>query len=227
MVAGANAPGGDAPVTPTMPVAVVVMVVLRTRRQIEVHKVGYGRLSLPVAVRTHGELGCQYKPLPQDALALTDSAIVSSSDCRNFLEPLFCFFAGWLFLGVGEFLNGRLPRCWPKKLTVAELDWFCAGDCGAAGAETFEDEAAEGGFEDMMLPARGAHDDGVPMQRAVLNPNTKQKKRAHGEGIRIWKALAGTGCLVVSVWVPQRDGLGESERLPPGIMIMTSVHHVF
>lgn len=122
MVAGANAPSGGAPATPTLPVTVVMVVILRTRRQIEVHKVGYGRLSLPVAVRTHSELSRQYKARPRDALALTDSAMVSSSDCRNFLEPLFCFFAGWLFLGVGEFLNGRLPRCWPKKLTVAELD---------------------------------------------------------------------------------------------------------
>lgn len=198
-----------------MPVAVVVVVVLRTRRQIEVHQVGYGRLSLPVAVWTHGELSCQYDVRPQDALALTDSAMVSSSDCRNFLEPLFCFRAGWLFLGVGEFLNGRLPRCWPKKLTVAELDWFCAGDCGAAGAETFEDEATEGGFEDMMLPARGAHDDGVPTQRTLLNPDTKRTLETRSVGLRIWEAFAGTGCLVVSVWVPQRDGLGESERLPP------------
>lgn len=149
------------------------MVVLGTRRQVEVHKMGYGRLSLPVAVRTHCELSYQYGVRPQDALELTDSAMVSSSDCRNFLEPLFCFFAGWLFLGVGEFLNGRLPRCCPKKLTVAELDWFCAGDCGATGAEAFEDGAAGGGFEDMMLPARGAHDDGVPMQQTLLSPNTK------------------------------------------------------
>jgi hypothetical protein len=88
----------------------------------------------------------------------------SSSDCRNFLEPLFCFLLGWLFLGVGAFLKGMPPRCWPKKLTVADADWFCAGDWGAAGAEALEDEAAKGGFEDMMLPARGVHDDGVPEQ---------------------------------------------------------------
>ena len=69
----------------------------------------------------------------------------------------------------------------------------------------------------MMLPARGAHNDGVPMQRTLLNPNTKRKK-AHSEGERISEAFAGVGCLVVSVWVPQRDGLGESERLPPAIM---------
>lgn len=57
-------------------------------------------------------------------------------------------------------MNGRLPRCWPKKLTVADTDWFCAGDCGAAGAEALEDDAVRDGFEDMMLPARGVHDDG-------------------------------------------------------------------
>ena len=147
-----------------MAMAVVVVVDLWTRREVEVHEMGYGRLALPIAEWTHGELRCQYYTRLQGALAPTDSAMVSSSDCRNFLEPLFCFLAVWLFLGAGEFLKGRLPRCWPKKLTVADADWFCAGDCGAAGAEDLEDEAAEGGFEDMMLPARGAHDDGVPEQ---------------------------------------------------------------
>ena len=90
-----------------------------------------------------------------------------------------------MFLGVGEFLKGRLPRCWPKKLTVADADWFCAGDCGAAGAETLEDEAAESGFEDMMLPARGAHDDGDPAQWTLLDPNTKtERKRCEQRGDR-------------------------------------------
>jgi hypothetical protein len=94
----------------------------------------------------------------RDVSGLTDSARESSSDCRNFLEPLFCFLLGWLMRGVGAFLKvPRLPRGWPKKLTVADVDWFCAGDCGAEGAEAFEDEAAGGGFEDMMLPARGVH----------------------------------------------------------------------
>lgn len=39
------------------------------------------------------------------------------------------------------------------------------------GAEAFEDEAAEGGFEDMMPPARGAHDDGVPEQYTLRAPS--------------------------------------------------------
>lgn len=96
-------------------------------------------------------------------------------------------------------MNGRAPRCWPKKFAVAETDWFCAGDCGAAGAEAFEDEAAEGGFEDMMLPARGAHNDGVPEQWALLYPNTKAKggrgeqRKEKGYGRRLW-ALVGLGC---------------------------------
>jgi hypothetical protein len=166
-----------------MAMAIVVVVILRARGKVEVHKMGYGRLSLSIAERTHGQLNCQYKAHVQDVLALTDSAMASSSDCRNFFEPLFCFLAVWLFLGVGEFLNGRAPRCWPKKFAVAETDWFCAGDCGAAGAEAFEDEAAEGGFEDMMLPARGAHNDGVPEQWALLYPNTKaeEEREANSE----------------------------------------------
>ncbi|KAH6619946.1 hypothetical protein C7974DRAFT_398551 [Boeremia exigua] len=91
----------------------------------------------------------------------------SSSDWRNFLEPLFCFLAVWLLRGTGEFLKGMLPRCWPKKLTVAEADWLWAGDWGAAGAEALEDAAAEGGFDDMMPPARGALDDDGPAQSSL------------------------------------------------------------
>lgn len=104
--------------------------------------------------------------------------MASSSDCRNFFEPLFCFLAVWLFLGVGEFLKGRLPRCWLKKLAVAETDWFCAGDWGAAGAEALEEEAAaEGGFEDMMLPARGVRDDGGPAQWGLRYPQHKNETK--------------------------------------------------
>ena len=81
-----------------------------------------------------------------EPLARTDSAMASSSEDRNFFEPLFCFLAAWLFLGVGEFLKGRAPRCWLKKVAVADADWVCAGDCGAVGADALEEEAAEGGF---------------------------------------------------------------------------------
>jgi len=76
----------------------------------------------------------------------SDSAMASSSEDRNFFEPLFCFLAAWLFLGVGEFLKGRAPRCWLKKVAVADADWVCAGDCGAVSADALEEEAAEGGF---------------------------------------------------------------------------------
>jgi len=76
----------------------------------------------------------------------SDSAMASSSEDRNFFEPLFCFLAAWLLLGVGEFLKGRAPRCWLKKVAVADADWVCAGDCGAVGADALEEEAAEGGF---------------------------------------------------------------------------------
>ena len=51
-----------------------------------------------------------------------------------------------MFLGVGEFLKGRAPRCWLKKVAVADADWVCAGDCGAVSADALEEEAAEGGF---------------------------------------------------------------------------------
>lgn len=122
MVAGANAPGRCASIAPAVTITVMVVVVLWTRWEVEVHKMGYGRLSLPVAEWTHGELSCQYNETVQDAFALTDSAMSSSSDCRNFFDPLFCFLAVWLFLGVGEFLNGSAPRCWPKKFAVAETD---------------------------------------------------------------------------------------------------------
>lgn len=126
------------------------------------------------------------------AWALTDSAMESSSDCRNFLEPLFCFLLGWLFLGVGAFLKGRLPRCWPKKWTVAETDWFWAGDCGAAGAEALEEEAAGGGFEDMMLPARGVHDDGGPEPWALLSQHENERGTA---GDKIGERLQARGGL--------------------------------
>ena len=58
MVAGANAPGGCASIAPAVTMAIVVVVVLRARGKIEVHKMGYGRLSLSIAERTHGQLSC-------------------------------------------------------------------------------------------------------------------------------------------------------------------------
>jgi hypothetical protein len=103
--------------------------------------------------------------------------MASSSEDRNFFEPLFCFLAAWLFLGVGEFLKGRAPRCWLKKVAVADADWVCAGDCGAAGADALEEEAAEDGFEDMMPPARGVRDDGSLAQWRLHCSNTKTKAK--------------------------------------------------
>lgn len=60
MVARAHAPGRNASSTPTVAVTVMVVEVLGTRRKVEVHQMGDGRLSLPVAVWTHRELACQY-----------------------------------------------------------------------------------------------------------------------------------------------------------------------
>jgi hypothetical protein len=86
---------------------------------------------------------------------LTDSAIESSSGWRNRLEPLFCLRLCWLLRGAGEALedepDAELPRCWPKKLGVAEGAWLCKGERGPAGAEALE-AAADGGLEDMAPP---------------------------------------------------------------------------
>ena len=60
MVARAHAPGRNASSTPTVAVTVMVVEVLGTRRKVEVHQMGDGRLSLPVAVWTHRELACQH-----------------------------------------------------------------------------------------------------------------------------------------------------------------------
>lgn len=59
MVARAHAPGRNASSTPTA-VAIMVVEVLGTRGKVEIHQMGDGRLSLPVAVWTHGELARQY-----------------------------------------------------------------------------------------------------------------------------------------------------------------------
>jgi hypothetical protein len=56
MVARAHAPGRNASSTPAVAVTVTVVEVLGTRRKVEVHQMGDGRLSLPVAVWTHREL---------------------------------------------------------------------------------------------------------------------------------------------------------------------------
>jgi hypothetical protein len=77
------------------------------------------------------------------------------------LEPLFCFFACWLFRGVGEArledAVPELPRCWPKKLTVLRvMGWFCAGEVGPEDAEAFEEDATGGGLEDIVLPNQGS-----------------------------------------------------------------------
>jgi hypothetical protein len=61
----------------------------------------------------------------------------------------------WLLRGAGEALedepDAELPRCWPKKLGVAEGAWLCKGERGPAGAEALE-AAADGGLEDMAPP---------------------------------------------------------------------------
>jgi hypothetical protein len=61
----------------------------------------------------------------------------------------------WLLRGAGEALedepDAELPRCWPKKLGVAEGAWLCRGETGPAGAEALE-AAADGGLEDMAPP---------------------------------------------------------------------------
>jgi len=59
MVARADAPGRRASVTSALAMAIVVMI-LWTRWEVEVHEVCDGRLPLAIAVWTHGELSCQF-----------------------------------------------------------------------------------------------------------------------------------------------------------------------
>lgn len=63
---------------------------------------GDGRLPLPTAKGTHGELRALATSHDEERRGLTDSEIASSSACRKRFEVLFCLRACWPLRGVGE-----------------------------------------------------------------------------------------------------------------------------
>jgi hypothetical protein len=81
----------------------------------------------------------------------SDSTMASSSVCLKRFEPLFCFFCGWLFRGVGADRVGAapLPRCAKKLLVLVEGVWFWAGETGPEDAEALDEDAMAGGLLDM------------------------------------------------------------------------------
>lgn len=151
---------------------------------------------------------------------LTDSTRASSSGWRKRLAPLCCFLLCWLLRGAGDDrVNDavpEVPRGWPKKLVVeTEAGWFCAGEAGPEDALALVDEAAGGGFEDMMRPTQGMRaDDGTRAQAdGMASERGKEDQTANGRGRRGRGRGMEMGSICArlldyaGVWVPQRDGL--------------------
>lgn len=129
--------------------------------------------------------------------------MASSSGCRKRFEPLCCFLPCWLLRGVADRVPpAAVPRCWPKKLALADVGWPCAGEAGPEGAEALDDGARGDGTVDMdMAPNQGSTTATMTM---TMTKELSDARRARAQRSVQRAACKVNADLSVEVWRENR-----------------------